>query len=84
MLVLQQIAVLPAGSRIDIYDGEMLEISAVKSLEDGSLIFGTPYTAEKYQKVYSTFRVSELEAEIHYNDRKSSDIFIKYKIQVRG
>ena len=78
MLVIQQINVLPKGARIDIYDGDRLEISIVKAESDGSLIFGKPQDALKYEKIFSVFRVAELKAISYF------DGVMKYCIQVRG
>lgn len=77
MLVIQQINVLPKGSRIGIYDMDKLELSIVKAESDGSLIFGKPQDAIKYEKCFSVFRVAELRAISYF------DGVMKYCIQVR-
>lgn len=60
MLVLQQLKVLPAGARFIICDMGNCELVGKIAESDKSIIFDSPYDAEKYNKVYSTFKVAEL------------------------
>lgn len=62
MLVLQQIDVLPAGSDFIIEDENKVELEGFISSDDHSIGFLTAYEADKYHKIYSTFRVIELKA----------------------
>lgn len=78
MLVLQQIAVLPAGAKIVITDEYKTEIELMKANSDGSLIFNTVSESEKYYRIYSVFRCCHLKA---YTFEGTSDV--KYYIEVR-
>ncbi len=78
MLVLQQIKVLPAGAHFIITDEGKKQTEGFKSESDGSIIFLSAYEADKYYKVYSSFRVAELGVIV--NNEQTID----YKIEVRG
>lgn len=90
MLVLQQIKVLPKGAKIYIYDGNEIVSTCKKSLEDGSLLFASAVTSERYYKIYSTFKVYELSTQLHTYKMLSLDLDaaeqqeIIYCIQIRG
>lgn len=60
MLVLQQIAVLPAGATFQIFDMHKLEITGNVSRIDKSLIFDNVHDADKYYKMYQNFHVTLL------------------------
>ena len=57
MLVLQQVKVLPKGAEIILYDGFDIVLQFKKSCADGTPLFDHISDAEKYDKVYSTFKV---------------------------
>ena len=82
MIVLQQIKVLPNGAHFIITDEGKIQTEGFKSESDGSIIFLSAYEADKYYKVYSTFKVVELKAEpgVIANSEQTID----YKIEVRG
>lgn len=85
MLVLQQIDVLPAGSDFRIEDENKVELEGFISESDHSLCFLTAYESDKYHKIYSTFRVIELKAELGVkvvSDGKEKQEII-YVIKVR-
>lgn len=90
MLVLQQIKVLPKGAKIYIYDGNETVSSFKKSIEDGSLLFDSIETSERYYKIYSTFKVYELSVQLHTYKVLNLDLYsaeqkeIVYCIQIRG
>lgn len=79
MLVLQQIAVLPAGSRIAITDEGKTVLELMKCNSDGSLIFNSVSDSEKYYKMYSIFKCYELRG---YTLEGINEV--KYCIEVRG
>lgn len=60
MLVLQQIAVLPAGAAFQIFDLNKLEVTGSIALVDKSLIFDNVHDADKYYKIYQNFHVTLL------------------------
>ena len=62
MLVLQQIKVLPAGAKFKIIDEHRTEVMG-KVAEDYSLIFDNADIANRYYKIYSNFRVVNLDIE---------------------
>lgn len=62
MLVLQQLKVLPAGSRFLICDMGTCKIIGKISESDKSLAFETAKHADTYYNVYSTFKVAQLNA----------------------
>lgn len=82
MLVLQQIKVLPAGAHFIITDEGYIQTEGYKSESDDSIIFLTAYEADKYYKVYSTFRVSELKAKLGV--KLNNEQTIDYIIEIRG
>ena len=85
MLVLQQIDVLPAGSDFRIEDENKVELEGFISSDDHSIGFLTAYESDKYHKIYSTFRVIELKAELGVkvvSDGKEEQEII-YVIKVR-
>ena len=82
MLVLQQVNVLPKGAAINIYDMEEHVLGFTKSYHDGSLIFDSMKDEEKYRKVYSTFRVHELSADLSFENE--FETYLAYFIQIRG
>lgn len=90
MLVLQQIKVLPKGAEIYIFDEDKIVISCKKSVEDGSLLFDSVETSERYYKIYSTFKVYELGIQVHTYKVMNIDLPITeerkiiYCIQIRG
>lgn len=77
MLVLQQLKVLPAGSRFLICDLGNCELVGKIAESDKSIIFDSPYDADKYNKIYSTFKVTSLDI--------ADNAFCKtFIIEVRG
>lgn len=62
MIVLQQIKVLPGGANFIIKDEGRTELQGFISKDDHSIGFLTAYEADKYNKVYSVFKVLELKA----------------------
>lgn len=82
MLVLQQIKVLPAGAHFIITDEGYIQTEGYKSESDGSIIFLSAYEADKYYKVYSNFRVSELKAKLGV--KLNNEQTIDYIIEIRG
>ena len=81
MLVLQQIKVLPKGAEIIIYDGFDIVLDFKKSNVDGTPLFDDIRDADKYDKVYSTFKVHCLNGYI-YNPSPQKERVI-YQIQIR-
>ncbi len=82
MLLLQQIKVLPNGAHFIITDEGKIQAEGFKSESDGSIIFLSAYEADKYYKVYNTFKVVELKAELGV--KLNNEQTIDYKIEVRG
>lgn len=62
MLVLQQVKVLPGGSNFTIKDEGRTELQGFISNNDHSIGFLTAYEADKFNRIYSTFKVLELKA----------------------
>lgn len=85
MLVLQQVAVLPAGALIVITDEGKEKLKFIKATHDDSLKFDSVYDYELYYKVYSNFRCEKLNAFLKSPDFKQGHNFpIYYSIEVRG
>ena len=86
MLVVQQVAVLPAGVKIVITDEGEEQLKFTKSEIDGSLIFNNAWDADLYNKVYSLFRCAKLNAYLGMPNPKNREDrnFIYYSIEVRG
>lgn len=61
MIVLQQIQVLPAGSKFRIYDMNRFELEGEISRTDKSPIFNDVRDAERFHKIYSNFHVELLD-----------------------
>lgn len=86
MLVLQQVDVLHKGANIAIYDGNKLEVAFEKSVVDGSLIFDSANDADRYNKVFSTYRVYEVKGvmlPLTFSDNPENFTVPGYKIQIR-
>lgn len=85
MLVLQQVKVLPKGAEIIIYDGFDIVSHFEKSEVDDSLKFNNVKDAERYDKVFSTFKVYGLKGYIFNPSITFSNVDCKilYIIQIR-
>jgi len=81
MLVLQQVKVLPRGARIIILDCDNKVASMQKGYDGNLLIHGDASDAERYYKIYATFRVAGLKAVVYKNNMDRLDLY--YLIQVR-
>ena len=86
MIVLQQVKVLPNGSEIILYDGVDIVSHFEKSEVDDSLKFNNVKDAERYDKVFSTFKVHRLRATIFNPSITFSNVDqqIIYLIQIRS
>lgn len=78
MLVLQQIAVLPAGATFQIFDMSKLEVTGSISHVDKSLIFDDVHDADRYYHIYQNFHVTLLN--IRYIDAYDAifEIFVRW------
>jgi hypothetical protein len=83
MLVLQQTKVLPVGAKFKIIDENRVEVIG-KIASDHSIIFDTTSTADRYYKIYSNFRVLELNVDLsEHKDVWGEAIDVSFIIKVR-
>lgn len=77
MLVLQQIAVLPAGATFQIFDMNKREVTGSIAHVDKSLIFDDVHDADRYYHIYQNFHVTLLN--IRYIDAYDAifEIFVR-------
>ena len=77
MIVAQQIKVLPAGCRFKIYDNHVSQLTGKISMYDKSILWDSTNDAMKYEKVYSTFHVTLIDAIYDVNGDLTFIIYVR-------